>query len=241
MKNETDITRKKLLAAFRKHRSSFAPVVQFDAVKDRLTAFCFTRKNKDLSPEIYGSIEKFCVYINRLLKKDKARYGIGGYNELRAFYGRSTLFNGVAAEEPRRLHLGTDLWGKAGEKVYTPLDAEVHSVAFNNNFGDYGATIILQHELEGVRFHTLYGHCTEADLAKLEPGRKLKKGQPVSRLGKPEENGYWPPHLHFQLIINMEEHRGDYPGVCAVSKKSEYLYNCPDPDYVLNMNRYLYV
>ncbi|MBL7728040.1 MAG: peptidoglycan DD-metalloendopeptidase family protein [Dinghuibacter sp.] len=239
MNKEQDIKRKRLLSAFRKHRNSFAPVMRFDETKDQLTAFCFTRKNKDLTPEIFGSIDQFCVYINRLLKKEKARYGIGGYNELRALYGRSALFNGVAAGEPRRLHLGMDIWGKAGEKVFTPLDAVVHSFAFNNHFGDYGATIILQHELEGVKFHTLYGHCAQADLDKLEPGQPLKKGQRLSQLGKPEENGYWPPHLHFQLIIDMGQYQGDYPGVCAVSKKNEYLYNCPNPDYVLNINRFL--
>lgn len=231
--------RRKLVTALRRNRNLFAPVVNFMPGKDNIISLCFTRRNRDLTPEIAGDTEQFCKYINRLLKKEKARYGLGGYNELRALYGRSNLFNAVAAEEPRRLHIGTDIWGRAGERIYAPLDGKVHSFAFNNHFGDYGATIILAHELDGQLFHTLYGHLAVADLEDLEPGMPVKKGQLLAHFGELQDNGYWPPHLHFQLIADMGRHKGDYPGVIAASHKKEYLHNCPDPDYILNLDRYL--
>lgn len=231
--------RKNLVAALRRNRNLFSPVVNFVPGKDHIIPLCFTRRNRDLTPEIAGDTEQFCRHINRLLKKDKARYGLGGYNELRALYSRSNLFNAVAAEEPRRLHIGTDIWGRAGEQIYAPLDGTVHSFAFNNHFGDYGATIILAHELNGQPFHTLYGHLSLASLEGLEPGMPIKKGQLLARFGEPQDNGYWPPHLHFQVIASMEGNMGDYPGVVTVSRKKEYLFNCPNPDYILNLDRYL--
>ncbi len=85
----------------------------------------------------------------------------------------SSLFDNNAGKiaevtEPRRLHLGLDIWGKAGTEIYAPMAGTVHSFAFNNNFGDYGATIILKHELEDFSFYTLYGHLSLADLNTLK-------------------------------------------------------------------------
>jgi hypothetical protein len=54
----------------------------------------------------------------------------------------------------------------------------------------------------------------------------------------PQENGQWPPHLHFQVIIDMEFKKGDYPGVCKLNEKEKYLRNCPNPDLILQMMQY---
>jgi hypothetical protein len=48
-------------------------------------------------------------------------------------------------------------------------------------------------------------------------------------LGTFEENGGWPPHLHFQIIRDMEGFLGDYPGVAKKSELDHYQNNCPDP------------
>jgi murein DD-endopeptidase MepM/ murein hydrolase activator NlpD len=95
-------------------------------------------------------------YIQDQLHMHHCKYGIGGYNEHRTIYARSRHFDGDT--EPRRLHIGTDIWGPAGTKVMAPADGIVHSFAFNNNEGDYGATIIITHHLDGTGYHTLYGH-----------------------------------------------------------------------------------
>lgn len=139
--------------------------------------------------------------------------------------------------EPRRLHLGIDIWGKVGTPVSTPLSAVVHSLRFNQAFGDYGTTIILQHEVNGHTFQTLYGHLSKADLC-LEPSQKLEPGQVFAHFGPPAENGHWPPHLHFQIIFDTQGYSGDYPGVCRWSEKEKFLANCPDPDFLLRMNQY---
>jgi murein DD-endopeptidase MepM/ murein hydrolase activator NlpD len=120
----------------------------------------------------------------------------------------------------------------------SPLNGIIHSFAFNNNFGDYGATIILTHNLDGFSFHTLYGHLSLNSIKNLREGNNVRKGDVIAEFGIPFENGQWPPHLHFQVIIDMEDWKGDYPGVCAESEKEKYLTNCPDPDLILQMMKY---
>jgi peptidoglycan LD-endopeptidase LytH len=182
-------------------------------------------------------------------KNSGTKYGIGGYAENRTVYSRSALFGdavslkfaegGGGSLEPRRLHLGVDIWGPVGTPVYAFMGGMVHSVAFNNNFGDYGATMILSHQLDTHSFYTLYGHISLKDIHKVESGKYVNRGEVIAHFGNEKENGHWPPHLHFQIIIDLELREGDYPGVCRLSEKDFYLNNCPDPDMILQMNRYL--
>src|SRR5438034_988571 len=72
----------------------------------------------------------------------------------------------------------------------------------------------------------------------VQAGGYVIRGEKIAHFGVPAENGNWPPHLHFQIIRDLEMNKGDYPGVCAYSKKEKYLSNCPDPDLVLNMMQY---
>lgn len=218
----------------------FAPVVPFDPGTDKLLLLDFTEKNKGLTEEILKDTTKFSAYINGLLTIAGARYGIGGYNEHRTVYSRSKVFDApVPGEEPRRLHLGTDIWGKPYTAVMAPLDGIVHSFAFNNQFGDYGATIILSHQVNGYTFYSLYGHLSLNSLKNLYEGQNIRKGQVIAEFGIPYENGHWPPHLHFQIILDMENWKGDYPGVCKYSEKENWLKNSPDPDVLLQLNRYV--
>ena len=217
--------------------TEFAAVVPFEK-NDRLALMDFTEKNTDLTSDILDNTDLFIRYINAKLKQENAKYGIGGYNENRVIYSRSRHFDAVTGAEPRRLHLGIDIWGKPYTKVMTPLNGIVHSFAFNNAFGDYGTTIIITHNLDGMTFHTLYGHLSLNSIKNMQEGDVVRKGDVIAEFGIPFENGHWPPHLHFQIIINMEGMKGDYPGVCALSKRDKYLNNCPDPDLILGMMKY---
>ncbi|MES2773530.1 MAG: peptidoglycan DD-metalloendopeptidase family protein [Bacteroidota bacterium] len=226
-----------LTEILQRRKKELCPVVAFDSEKDQLLTLDFTATNTELDPETVNDTPAFCRYINGRLEQAGAKYGIGGYNEHRTVYARSEVFDGE--DEPRRLHLGTDIWGAAGTAVFAPLNGRVHSFAFNDRFGDYGATIILQHEIEGFVFHTLYGHLSLASIAWLKTGEAIIAGSQIATFGIPEENGHWPPHLHFQLIIDMEGMNGDYPGVCKFSERERYLENCPDADLMLRMERYI--
>ena len=114
-----------------------------------------------------------------------------------------------------------------------PLPARVHSLADNNNFGDYGPTIILAHDLAGQPFYSLYGHLTRTDLAALQPGQAIEQGQVLAHVGPYPENGDWPPHLHFQLIADLQGRWGDFPGVAPPSERAYWAALCPNPMLVL--------
>ena len=225
-----------IAATISKHSNEFARVVPFNATTDRLLKMDFTKANASLTDEILNNTEKFSEYVMEFLG-EKYTYGIGGYNEHRTIYARSHHFD--STEEPRRLHLGIDIWGKAGTPVFAPLGGYVHSYAFNDNYGDYGATIILQHQLDSVSFNTLYGHLSLRDLDGMQEGRYISRGVEFAHFGEPNENGHWPPHLHFQIVQDMHQHKGDYHGVCKYSEREHWLSNSPDPDIILGMMQFI--
>jgi len=216
-----------------KNRAKIGKVVDFNVARDKLLPLDFTAANTELTHEILADTELFSEWVNGKLAKANARYGIGGYNEHRTIYGRSTHFDTI--EEPRRLHLGIDIWGPAETPIYNFKDAIVHSFNFNDNFGDYGATIILQYQFDDLVCHALYGHLSLASLDGLTKGQFIPLGKQFASFGVKEENGFWPPHLHFQLIFDMEGMEGDYPGVCQFSKRAHYLSNCPDPESIIGL------
>lgn len=224
-----------LHSALQKNAATFHKVVPFDANENSIRRFDFTAANNDLTDEILANTDAFATYIEQQLGT-KYLYGIGGYGEHRTIYSRSTKFDGV--DEPRRLHLGIDIWGAVGTPVYAPVGGYVHSYSFNDFFGDYGATIVLHHQLDGISFNTLYGHLSLRDIQGLQEGQYISRGVEFAHFGPPKENGYWPAHLHFQIVQEMHERKGDYPGVCKYSEKEKYLENCPDPDLILQMMDY---
>ncbi|WP_432708809.1 peptidoglycan DD-metalloendopeptidase family protein [Pedobacter sp.] len=211
------------------HRIS--KVVDFNTVTDKLYPFDFTSKNTSLTANILADTTSFSKWVNQELSENDCKYGIGGYNEHRTIYARSVHFD--TAEEPRRLHLGVDIWGKAATPVYNFHDATVHSFQFNDHYGDYGATIILKYNFDGLIVHALYGHLDLESLSGLQMGQSIAAGTLFARFGAAEENGHWPPHLHFQLIFDMKGLYGDYPGVCRLSESEQYLANSPDPASIL--------
>ncbi len=219
-----------------KNKFNFHPVVEFDPKKEKLLQFDFTTANTELGNTDISDTNIFSDYISKKLKSTGSKFGIGGYNENRTLYRRSKLFDG---EEERSIHLGIDIWGPAGTPVYTALGGMVHSFAFNDNFGDYGATVILLHQLDRVAFHTLYGHLSLIDINRLSEGAYITRGEVIGHFGQPQENGNWPPHLHFQIIKDIRIKNGDYPGVCTLSEREAYLANCPNADMILNMMKYL--
>src|SRR5690349_2001051 len=123
-----------------KYRHSFHRVVDFDPKRDRVLGMQFTAANMDLTADIIENTELFSAYIESKLRAAQCRFGVGGYAEHRTVYSRSGVFDAdTISEEPRRLHLGLDIWGNAGEPVFAPLKGKVHSFAFNDHYGDYGA------------------------------------------------------------------------------------------------------
>ncbi len=181
-----------------------------------------------------GDTALFSAFVHGEISRHGVRYAAGGYGENRTLYQMSPVFRSADAE-PRTLHLGIDLWLAAGTPVHAVLGGVVHSTQDNAAFGDYGPTLILQHDCEGETFFTLYGHLARPTLQQTQVGQRIATGALLGWLGAPHENVGWPPHLHFQVMRDLGAHRGDYPGVCRPSEAAAWLANCPDPNHLLRI------
>jgi len=233
-----------LIHELKKNQKNFHSVVPFDPSTEKIICLDLSKNNIELIEDTYSDPKKFSEYITAKIKTHNAKFAIGGYNENRNLYKTSKLFEiknlkvypkggDLEGASSRTLHLGIDIWGDAGTPVSAPLGGITHSFAFNNTPGDYGATIILQHQLGTLNFYTLYGHLSLEDIGELRVGQFITRGQVFGHFGEPNENGNWPSHLHFQLIVDIGNYHGDYPGVCNYTERKYYLENSPDPDIIL--------
>ena len=173
----------------------------------------------------------------REIRKAGASVGLGRYDEARLLY-TSSLFG--ASENPtkerRTVHLGLDIFVEAGAAVRAPLDGMVNIVANNSAPLDYGPVVILRHELgPGEEFFTLYGHLSSDSLGGLKVGKRISRGEQFARVGAPEENGEWTPHLHFQIILDLMELGAGFPGVAYASQRAVWTSLSPDPNLLLGI------
>ena len=221
-----------LSALLRTHSHTFGNVVPVDWRTDPYFRLDLSASNPELAVQNFQDTSSFNDYVFAQLTDRQAIAAVGGYLEDRAIYRRSPHFNG---SEPRTIHLGIDIWMPAGTPVFAPLPGKVHSFRDNDNFGDYGPTIILAHELENRVFYTLYGHLSRESLQNLHGGQSFVRGEMLGQIGGFPENGDWPPHLHFQVVADMRGHSGDFPGVAARSERENYRQCCPDPNIILGI------
>jgi murein DD-endopeptidase MepM/ murein hydrolase activator NlpD len=214
-----------------RYKYRFYPVIK---QSQQPVALDFSAANTRLTAEVFSDTERFSHWVNEELSRLGATFGMGGYLENRAMYSRSGVF-AQPQTEPRSVHLGIDIWGPAGTPVHAPLSGRLHSKGFHPELGNYGAVLILQHELQHVTFYTLYGHLSQSNL-QIEVGTLVDAGSVIGHFGPPPENGWWPPHLHLQVIADLQGYSGDYPGVCAPAQRNFFAANCPDPSLLLQWN-----
>ena len=178
----------------------------------------------DLSDVLFGE-----------MARGGASVGIGRYDEPRLLYaGEAFARDG----DRRTIHIGVDLFVRAGTSVRAPLDGTVESVHENPEPLDYGPTVILRHEPpDGPPFYTLYGHLSRSVLTQLSPGDGVSAGQAFAELGTFQENGNWPPHLHFQIITDLLGMSGDFPAVAPPDERDVWTALCPDPNLILGLEQ----
>lgn len=179
----------------------------------------------------FDTIQSFEQTIGHILLDKNAQIGVGGYGEIRPFYSTDAYLE-ASNDGPRwrTVHIGLDIWMPAESLVFAPLAGKVHSIQNNSAERDYGPTVILEHAVsEDLTFYTLYGHLSRRSLIHLYPGQEIKKGDIIATIGHAKENGSWPPHLHFQIMLDMLGSRGDFPGVAFPEEKAIWFSLCPDP------------
>ena len=190
--------------------------------------------------------------IDTELRRVNVELGIGRYDEPRALYS-SSLFQSSQnpLAESRTIHLGLDLFARPGTPVHAPLAATVEAFANNAQHLDYGPVVILKHATSsratsaeaksagathaGEIFYTLYGHLTADSLKGLKIGQQIHAGEKFAALGTSQENGGWPPHLHFQVITDLLDLGTDFPGVAPACQRNIWKSLSPDPNLLLNI------
>jgi 4-aminobutyrate aminotransferase-like enzyme len=223
----------RLTAWLRAHRDEIGPVTE----PDLADALVFDLSVGSPTFEALSALEdtdRSTARLFGLMKDAGAEAGIGRYDEARLVY--TTEAFDTPEGERRTVHLAIDVFLAAGAPLFAPLDGVVAFAKDNAARLDYGPTVILRHEPPGAPpFFTLYGHLTRDSLARVTPGDRVAKGALVGRVGPAPENGDWPPHVHFQIVLDMLERDGEFPGVAAHSQRAVWLSLSPDPNLILKI------
>ena len=196
----------------------------------------------DLIPEMpdisHISFEKIIdlpdsVYVhdfesNNIFQETSNSFSIGRYNEK-----RPNMYEGDLFEKTNRfIHMGIDIGAPVGTPVKSFYDGEIFLFKYNDQKLDYGYTIITKHQIKGQNIYALYGHLSNSSLKNKNIGQKIYSGEVIAYLGSEEENGGWPPHVHFQLSL-IEPKICDLPGVVSEENHNIALKIFPDPRKVL--------
>lgn len=163
--------------------------------------------------------------INRLIERDT--WCIGGYLEK-----RTGMYTAPQYKNSRNVHMGIDIWAKAGKPVYSPFDGKVCYLAYHPQQGNYGGTVVSSHQIDGREYYILFGHLSKDSTENLKRYQPIKRGTLIGRLGSWEENGNWPPHLHLQVSIK-DPGEADMPGVVAPEEVEWAKKIYPDPRVIL--------
>lgn len=160
-----------------------------------------------------------------------SEYGIGRYNEHRKGMYTTDLFD-PNSRNAREIHIGLDLSAPAGAPVYAFYSGIVYMTAINPAAGDYGGTIITEHQLGSRKLWALYGHLSHASVTHRAVGSAVTAGDRLGWLGSKDENGGWNPHLHFQLSW-LKPSVCDMPGAVNKKDRDQALRDYPDPRNVV--------
>ena len=174
-------------------------------------------------------------------------YSIGRYNERRSAMYTSELFAGSGSsddtwsasnssdgptDQRRDIHMGIDIMGPTYTPVHAVCDGTIHAVGYNPAALDYGHVIVTKHMANGITFWALTGHLSGKSIEGKVAGDEVKRGQLLGWFGDTDENGGWPPHVHFQLSL-IEPPTHDMPGVVSTAQHAQALKDYPDPRWVM--------
>jgi murein DD-endopeptidase MepM/ murein hydrolase activator NlpD len=181
-----------------------------------------------------AEIEDIGARIEQLYTHFSAPLLYGGYLEKRSFYSRSNLFANEISN--RDIHLGMDYWTSEGIDIFLPYDAILWNKKDNQNYLDYGPTLIFKLLKPNDHFsYMLFGHLSKKSLTIHNVNDIVFAGTCIGSLGNDLENGQWPPHLHLQLMKVINSPEGDYPGLCDEKSLSDYKSNCPEPLFPISI------
>ena len=179
----------------------------------------------------FGDLDLFQFKINQLQKTIPNKIIAGGYLEPRTLYTSSSYNKtGNNGRESRTIHLGIDYWFPEKTPIHAFLDSEVVIAINDAGNKEYGGLVVLKHQIDSLKFYTLYGHLSTSSATKHKVGNVIKKGEKIGDLGSSLENGNWVPHLHFQVMLSLLDYSNDFPGVAYYSQLEVWKSICPNPN-----------
>lgn len=93
-----------------------------------------------------------------------------------------------------QLHAGIDLAAPIGTPIYAPYDGTV--AASGSVDAGYANWVVIDHDIDGSRYSTLYGHM-ELDSIEVEEGDSVSQGDQIAGVGN--EGNSTGAHLHFEV------------------------------------------
>ena len=225
---------KKLRNWLRNNSNKFTEICNYPMKSSKKTFFDLSAGSDDiLAFEKAGDTKGQSDYIFSRMADEKSLIGIGHYMEDRIVYD-TDAFAIENSTERRTMHMGVDLFLKPEEPIYAPYDGKIIAVRNRNFKGDYGAVILMQHEIDdGQKFWTLYGHLSQATLNHVKDGDQIAAGDTLAWVGDHPDNGDWPPHLHFQIYSHLLDMGASIDGVAPLSLLSIWQDISPDPNLIL--------
>jgi 4-aminobutyrate aminotransferase-like enzyme/Ser/Thr protein kinase RdoA (MazF antagonist) len=228
----------KIEAFLRERQSEGSRVIEADLRAARLCVFDLSVGSTMLGADpCTTEVHALTRSLFEKMEAEQVAIGVGRYGEARLLYS-STLYGSDLAptEERRTIHLGLDLFVEPGTPVCAPHDGVVHLLAENTAALDYGPLVILRHSIpDGEEFFTLFGHLTRETLRSLKPGQMIPEGETFAQVGTIHENGGWPPHLHFQVILDLLDRGAEFPGVARASERAVWAQLSPNPGLLLGI------
>jgi len=221
----------------RDNQSSFARVVDFDVKTQADIVFDLSVSSLDIGDlALLDDREWFHEHIFGRMAKVGREISIGRYDEARLIY-QADFFKVDTDEFPERrtVHIGLDIFAKAGTPIYAPIDGEIIIMQDNAGWQDYGPMVILKHDTGEDVFYTLYGHLARGFVDGLQVGDYVMAGTMIARMGEWEVNGNWPPHLHLQIMVDMLDYKDTFPGVVRSTERSIWRNLCPNPNLILGI------
>lgn len=189
--------------------------------------FDFSHDNPQWKTSDISKPEVLEHHIAESFKKNRRKWGFGGWGEHRHFYSQSER------QGDEHIHLGLDIWLPEATEIYAPFTGIVHGFQDHAHTKGSGPTIITQHAIGDATFWILFGNLSQDSLEGIKVGKVVRSGDKIARIGAKHENGGWPPHVHLQIISDMTGHVGEFPQYVRQSEKERYLQICPNPESLI--------
>ncbi|MET3792248.1 aminotransferase class III-fold pyridoxal phosphate-dependent enzyme [Aquamicrobium terrae] len=222
----------RILAWLDANRGDFAPVLGVDLDDAEVVSLAV---EDSILPE--NPFDLRADEARRLTGAVDDRIRLGRYGEPRLVYTDRAFRKGPwKASNRRTVHMAVDIFAPAGQAVHAPLAGKVAMVEYRANPLDYGGVVIMEHRTgAGEVFYALYGHLDPAVCDSLKVGDEVAAGAVFAKLGAPQGNGGWEPHLHFQLALTLDGMGHDWPGVADPDDWVLWRALCPNPAALLNL------